>query len=320
MILPFLKGIPRWIEAPATYLLLLTNLFAFSVAQLDRKNETTYEQMSEMISTQGYVYAQYILKHPDQYDEIMTEQAQLALESHPKALEYLGGNLSFQDALFITAAVGGTEQWHGDQVAIERWQERLINYEKDRRNQFALAFGLSYFSQGWQPWLTYQFSHTGLMHLLINMIFLIIFGGFLEPIIGGTRLLITYMLSGVGAALVFVLLNGVTALPLIGASGSIGGMVGVTLLLRGKERLPFFFFLGFVRFPVWIWCLYFWLLSDLTGLLKTMPLGSTNVAHAAHIGGTLTGCLLALLWFLFDRSKATADRVFNHNSLMHKLL
>src|SRR5579863_6727382 len=76
------------------------------------------------------------------------------------------------------------------------------------------------------PLFTSMFLHGGLMHLLGNMLFLYIFGDNVEDVFGHIGYLIFYLFCGIGSGLIHVLFNWHSALPALGASGAISGVMG----------------------------------------------------------------------------------------------
>ncbi|MCG8391941.1 MAG: rhomboid family intramembrane serine protease [Pseudomonadales bacterium] len=153
-----------------------------------------------------------------------------------------------------------------------------------------------------------QFMHGSWFHLLGNMLFLIVFGVAMERYWGAARFLLAYLLSGVGAGLLFVAVNPGSGIPLVGASGAISGLMGLFAGTYRLRKLEFFYSLGFVfgsfrapalvLFPVWLgW-----------ELVQAMTL-NTNVAYMAHAGGLLTGLAMAFaLSFTRPQKATTADQ------------
>jgi membrane associated rhomboid family serine protease len=147
------------------------------------------------------------------------------------------------------------------------------------------------------PLFTSMFLHGGWLHLLGNMLYLWIYGDNVEDSMGHARFLIFYLLCGIAALFAQALSEPHSAYPIIGASGAISGVLGAYLLLFPRSQvltlvlLPFFF--TTLRLPA-MWLLLLWfavqLVSDLSG-----HAGGSGVAFRAHIGGFLTGMLLAPL-------------------------
>jgi len=136
------------------------------------------------------------------------------------------------------------------------------------------------------------------------MIYLFIFGDNVEDPIGHLKYLFFYLLFGVVgglahsiAALTFSDLGALT--PTVGASGAISGILGAYVVFFPKAKIvsvvPSFLFLRLARVPALIF-VGFWF------ILQLLYSGSmTNVAYIAHIGGFLTGMLIALIFRLIKR-------------------
>jgi membrane associated rhomboid family serine protease len=160
--------------------------------------------------------------------------------------------------------------------------------------------------------ITYQFSHSGFSHFLGNMLFFLIFASTLEVMVGGLALLILYLCFGVFAALFFLVLSEVSAVPLIGASGAISGLMAFFCVLAWSTRVRYGYFLflprrefaGTVNLPAWI-TLLFWSLSDLAGLWST-PSELGGVAYSAHLGGELIGAIAALILVALRKARREA--------------
>lgn len=141
----------------------------------------------------------------------------------------------------------------------------------------------------WQP-LTYLFLHAGFLHLFFNMFGLWMFGVPLERDWGGRRFLRYYLLTGVGAGVLNVIVSllwgGATAsVPTIGASGAIYGI----LLAFG---------LLYPHTPILIWFLFpvparvFVLVFGALAFLSALQGPGTGISHVSHLGGMLFGFLL----------------------------
>jgi membrane associated rhomboid family serine protease len=148
--------------------------------------------------------------------------------------------------------------------------------------------------------VTSQFLHGDLLHLVFNMLFLWVFGNNIEDRMGRLRFLPFFLICGIAAALAQALVDPDSAIPLIGASGAISGVLGAYLVLYPRVRIwtvviPFVF-LPF-RLPAWVWlAIYFGLQFVYLGGSATS--GDDGVAYMAHIGGFVAGVLLAkpFLW------------------------
>jgi membrane associated rhomboid family serine protease len=140
----------------------------------------------------------------------------------------------------------------------------------------------------WQL-LTYQFMHAGWLHLLLNCWAIYVFGRDVEGTLGRPRFLTLYFSSGVIGglfqALGGALLGGVFAAPVVGASaGALGLAAAFAMLYPERPLMLLLFFIIPVSMRAKFLLLFIGLLT-LFGLL--FPFG--DIAHAAHLGGMLTG-------------------------------
>lgn len=143
----------------------------------------------------------------------------------------------------------------------------------------------------WVTLITYQFLHANFMHVFGNMIFLFVFGDDIEELMGHWRFLAFYLACGVGAGLAFVLSGpGVTML-LIGASGSVAGVVAAYLMFRPCEKVTVL--LGLIPLRVRA----FWVTGGwaIWQAVEAANRNQDGIAYWAHIGGLATGAALFLL-------------------------
>ena len=158
--------------------------------------------------------------------------------------------------------------------------------------------------------VTSMFLHGGWMHLIGNMLYLWIFGNNVEDALGRVRFVIFYVACGVGAALLQSWQDPASTIPMIGASGAIGGVLGAYLLLHPQSRILVLFTAGFifpvVRIPAVVVLGLWFVMQFALGAASAGAQGGGGVAHWAHIGGFLTGMVLVLFMRrpgipLFDR-------------------
>ncbi|NNM14730.1 MAG: rhomboid family intramembrane serine protease [Gammaproteobacteria bacterium] len=186
----------------------------------------------------------------------------------------------------------------------------------------------------WQP-LSHIFMHGSVNHLLFNMFGLWMFGQVLEKVWGAKRFLFFYLACGIGAALIYsivqsIQLNGLietvtaqgvsreelyslmstgqdwSAIPVLGEAAGIFNtrMVGASGAIYGVLVAFAFLFpnhkLMLIFLPVPIAAKFFVpaiLLLDLFSGVTKISIFGGNVAHFAHIGGATIGLVLTLLWF-----------------------
>jgi membrane associated rhomboid family serine protease len=89
----------------------------------------------------------------------------------------------------------------------------------------------------WLTLLSYMFLHGGVVHLQANMACLWVFGILAEPVMGTKRFALTYLASGVVTGVAIVALIPHWTRPMVGASGSISGILGAFLALRFSQRI-----------------------------------------------------------------------------------
>jgi len=137
-----------------------------------------------------------------------------------------------------------------------------------------------------------MFMHGGFMHILGNMLYMWIFADNIEEDLGKTKFTIFYFLSGIGAAMTQVLIDTQSQIPMVGASGAIGGVLGAYLINHPKARvlvlIPFGFFSQLIKIRA-LYVLGFWF------ILQFISQGG-GVAYAAHIGGFISGMILILFF------------------------
>ncbi len=144
---------------------------------------------------------------------------------------------------------------------------------------------------------TSMFMHGGFMHLIGNMLYMWIFADNIEDGLGRTKFIIFYLLSGLGAAMsqVFVDIN--SQVPMVGASGAIGGVLGAYLINYPNARVLVLIPLGFFSQLIRIRALYvlgFWFILQFINSYFSSSTGG-GVAYAAHIGGFVSGIILILI-------------------------
>ena len=148
--------------------------------------------------------------------------------------------------------------------------------------------------------LTSMFLHGGWLHLIGNMWFLWLFGNNVEDSMGHARYLFFYLISGLAAAASQTLVNPNSAVPMVGASGAISGVMGAYIVLYPRVRVHMLIFLGFfitrAVVPAYLMLGYWFLLQILGGLPSLGGEDTGGVAVWAHAGGFLAGAVLILLF------------------------
>lgn len=170
-------------------------------------------------------------------------------------------------------------------------------------NQYALIPSHIDFTN-WEtlkPFITSQFVHAGVIHILSNLWFLWIFGDNVEATLGFFFFPIFYLLAGIVGALVQYLIFPGSTIPMVGASGAIAGVLGIYLAFFPRHRIrtliPIFFLPAIIDIPAWLMLIYWFLTQVFSG---TAALTNTaemlgGIAFFTHIGGFLFGYLIGKL-------------------------
>ncbi len=299
MILPFLHGISSLRQAPLTWLfvfLYVVFFVCFRAGQVQESNARKHLLDDEFfIKAQGKIYTQHILHNEDQYSYFLSDLASLSAEGDMER-NLLLGSLAFRDATFLETR---SLAFDGDQVEIAYWKDQLNKYLKQQDQSWSFKLGLTIYNQELFYFLSYQFVHGHVWHLLFNCWFLLIFGCFLEPLIGHKLFLLLYLLGGAVGAFVHIQISELSYFPLIGSSGSINALVGAFSLLYFKKPLRFLFFIlplhrwwGSVYLPTWF-VASIWLIIDLSGYLSALN-GFNYIAYSVHLGGFAFGLFCGL--------------------------
>lgn len=147
---------------------------------------------------------------------------------------------------------------------------------------------------------TSAFLHASPAHLILNVLFLWVFGPRTEEHFGAPRFALFYLSFGVVAGLTQAFVTPASGTPMLGASGAIAGIMGCYLLLFPASDIEVFVPpLFFLTFPVPAW-----LLLGMWFLLQVF-MNQPGVAQWAHAGGFLAGMLLVML--LGERDKRKRD-------------
>ena len=158
--------------------------------------------------------------------------------------------------------------------------------------------------------VTSMFLHGGWLHLIGNMLFLWVFGRNVEDLIGSPSFLAFYLLAGIAAGVVQVMVNAYSRVPTIGASGAIAGVMGAYLIKFPRTRIVtlifIFFFVTTAEIPAAFILLYWFAIQFFSGFgsLATTNYSGGGVAYFAHIGGFLIGMLLIRLFPARQRWRA----------------
>jgi membrane associated rhomboid family serine protease len=158
--------------------------------------------------------------------------------------------------------------------------------------------------EGWEVTIfTSMFMHGSWLHIIGNMLFLWIFGNNVEDAMGRLRFLVFYLLAGLAATALqtFVTVSVGTpldeAVPNVGASGAVSGVLGGYLFLLPTASVLTLVFFFLLDVPAFLF-LGFWFGFQLWegGFSLVNPQAGGGVAFFAHVGGFVFGFLTVKLF------------------------
>lgn len=168
----------------------------------------------------------------------------------------------------------------------------------------------------WQP-ITYMFLHHGFAHLFFNMLLLWMFGSVLETVWGSREFLKYYLLTGVVPGVLNAIISSSSTVPIIGASGSIYGLLTAYGLLFPNSTIYIYFL-----FPIRVKYVVIFLgaMAFLMSVRTLSGEGGNQIAHIVHLGGMVVGAIYLkhrtfLAWgaqkvksWQFDRARKQVQR------------
>jgi rhomboid family protein len=147
----------------------------------------------------------------------------------------------------------------------------------------------------WTTAFTAMFMHGGLFHLGGNMLFLWIFGNNIEDAMGRIKFVIFYLLGGIAALALQIVMSPSSTVPTLGASGAIAAVLGAYLILYPGARVVtvifIVFFFTILELPALVVLGLWFLQQAVLGFLDIGQASSGGVAYAAHVGGFVFGLL-----------------------------
>jgi membrane associated rhomboid family serine protease len=148
------------------------------------------------------------------------------------------------------------------------------------------------------PFVSYMGLHGGWTHLIINCAWLLAFGPIVARRFGNVLFLLFFLVCGVLAAITYLALNWGGALPVVGASGAISGLMAAGLrMLPGQapwavtDEAPL---LPLLSRPILMFSAV-WAVINLVSAMTGLGTGGEGglIAWQAHLGGYIAGLLLS---------------------------
>jgi len=140
--------------------------------------------------------------------------------------------------------------------------------------------------------ITSMFLHGGFAHIIGNMLFLNIFGDNLEDKLGHFKYILYYLGAGIAGSVLQIIVDPSSAIPMIGASGAIAGVMGGYLVLFPHEKIDVLWSWGFMfertTVPAKMMLVY-WIFFQFISGMGSLGIQGGGVAFFAHIGGFAFG-------------------------------
>lgn len=172
--------------------------------------------------------------------------------------------------------------------------------------QFTETFALNpikLMSGAWWQIFTYMFLHGNVTHIFINMFVLMIFGFMVERILGTRQYLLLYFTSGIGSAILHLLLTGVMDVSMLGASGAVFGIITAYAIMFPRSII--FMFPG-IPMPAILAVAIFAFLEFVFGVFGLEP----GIANWGHLGGIIAGLAYMFFWKREQRKRPRIDFVW----------
>lgn len=278
---------PDWRNPPLiTLIILVINVLFWYIWQ-------TNDEKYSVEASEYYVYSGLYKTELRKYEEYLNSKDKLTemdIDRFSRAAQKLTHEMQkdgeFQNKLdadkIIKPEDAGYDDWHSKRTKYLYLRERVV----------ANKYGLTPSHPTLLTYFTNMFLHGSNGHLWGNMVVFVLMGYVVELILGRSLYLLGYIFSGLTAGWLYVLLFPNSAIPGIGASGAIAGVMGMYVVIFGLRKVNFFYFLfvyfDYVRAPAILMLPFFIAYQAIIQFVFV-----TNVNVAAHVGGIFGGALFA---------------------------
>ncbi|MDD1775795.1 MAG: rhomboid family intramembrane serine protease [Candidatus Methanomethylicus sp.] len=151
--------------------------------------------------------------------------------------------------------------------------------------------------------LTSMFLHGGLDHIFGNMWFLFTFGDNVEDKFGHVKYLAFYLVAGFAATFINYLVDPLSPIPSIGASGAISGVMGAYIVIFPKAKVHTLLGYYLTTLPAFVMLGLWFLLQLVLGTVSFVGGVGSGIAYWAHIGGFVAGAIFGLLYRVISRKQ-----------------
>lgn len=293
-------------------LLIVINALVFSLQQGDSQKEHAaqeYYQQSVLYRVEPEAYHRWLQTHEAAARPFRDELRQLAAQPlSDENRAKLAGALQY-DGLFLNELDAG-RLFPPEAEARQPWQEARARYVAMQRRGLTGSGAFVPREHRAHTWLTSMFLHADPMHLIGNLVFLWLAGALLESLIGFGRFGAVYVATGLVSCGLSWAMSPQSAIPELGASGAISGVMGALATTYGARMIPCLFNVGLYAWRGRMqgyWLAVVWIAWEAV----QWAFMASNVNRAAHIGGLAAGALLGL-WL--GRHKSVGQSQSEHAS------
>ncbi|MCU7835285.1 MAG: rhomboid family intramembrane serine protease [gamma proteobacterium symbiont of Taylorina sp.] len=298
MLLPLDKKIDWKYPPVVTLLLIIINAIIFYSMQSSddaiEVNAAKFYLDSGLSELEAQVYPKYLESQDDKqllykYD---MDTGVIGDESSPYYSEYVRAytdrDFGYKQALTLGTIINVSKK------DIKKIQKKRQLYLLQLSNSTFRNYSLRPAETSLITLFSHMFLHADDGHLWGNMLFLLLVGYVVEAILGSWLFLLAYLLTGLGASVLDILFHSMNYNFHLGASGAISGVMGMYATLFGRRKIQFFynilFWVGRVKAPAII-MLFIWMAKELIQMIAV----DSNVNFLAHLGGLISGAIIALL-------------------------
>jgi len=152
--------------------------------------------------------------------------------------------------------------------------------------------------------ITSVFLHGGLDHIFGNMWYLWLFGDNVEDKFGRLKYSIFFLLAGIFAGIVHFLSDPASAVPAIGASGAISGVLGAYVAMFPRVKVKVIGYYMAMELPALVVIGFWFVLQLIFGAVSFLGESGSGIAFFAHIGGFVFGYIIGQVYMRLYPGKA----------------
>ena len=224
---------PDWKNPPLiTLILVIANILVFYMWQFNdaqREHDTyAYYDQSELSLIELKAYVEYKL-----HRKKTGQQTQVTHNTY-REMQIDG---DFQKLLEQELVIRPDDKDFSD------WRSKRDRFEQLRDRSITSKYAFNPSQPRFVTYFTSLFLHADSSHLFSNMILLILLGLGIEILLGRSLFLLGYIISGLSANALSVLIDGDKFIYGIGASGAIAGIMGMAIMIYGLRKINFFYFI-----------------------------------------------------------------------------